>query len=249
VHVTPQEVRCWGQNNTGQLGQNAACTPGENLTPGAAVVGSSGALDVSSGYGFSCMAIPDPMMPTNYVVRCWGWRSDGRLGDGSIVGQACTPVVTMVPSSFSWNVEIGVDHACAVNAAGTAYCWGDNAGGQLGDGTMVDRSVPIIVGGGFTWSQLSLGLNHTCGLTTSGRIYCWGGNASGQIGVGVTGGTYTTPQPVGVATDWYRIAVGELHTCAMNGARDVFCWGENGDGQLGNNTVVDRNVPTAVMAL
>jgi len=122
------------QHRTARSG--LACTPTESLAPGVRVLGSANATDVASGYVFSCMVVPDPAMPTNQVVQCWGWRSDGRLGDGGLVtGQSCTPVTTLIPSSSSWNVEIGVNHACAVNAAGTAYCWGDNSSGQLGDGT------------------------------------------------------------------------------------------------------------------
>ncbi|NBT26313.1 MAG: hypothetical protein EBT09_07120, partial [Actinobacteria bacterium] len=77
---------------------------------------------------------------------------------------------------------------------GTAYCWGLNDTGELGDGTSgtngpfaANRLVPVAVGGGLSFKALAAGGGHTCGLATDGRAYCWGWNSSGQLGVGPSG--------------------------------------------------------------
>ena len=78
-----------------------------------------------------------------------------------------------------------VDHTCGRTASGTAYCWGDNEVGQLGDGSTVDRLEPSAVVGGFLFTSLDAGYRHTCGRATTGALYCWGANL-GQLGDGTT---------------------------------------------------------------
>src|SRR5678815_2633035 len=96
-------------------------------------------------------------------------------------------------------------------------CWGDNASGQIGDGTTTDRGTPVTIPppGGMTWAQIAAGDNHTCARTNTGRIYCWGRNLAGELGIGM-GLTATTPQAVGAATNWVDVAAGAGHTCALN---------------------------------
>jgi alpha-tubulin suppressor-like RCC1 family protein len=65
-----------------------------------------------------------------------------------------------------------------------AYCWGNNAFGQLGNGAGINRSVPTPVSGGFSFASLSTGSGHTCGVTNGGTAYCWGYNDDGELGIG-----------------------------------------------------------------
>jgi alpha-tubulin suppressor-like RCC1 family protein len=77
-------------------------------------------------------------------------------------------------------------HACALEADGSAWCWGANDAGQLGDGTMVERHQAVAVSGALRFTQIATGQQHTCGLTPDGVVYCWGLNMFGQLGDGTT---------------------------------------------------------------
>ena len=98
------------------------------------------------------------------------------------------------------------------------------------------------------WRQVSAGSVHTCGIRTTGRLYCWGSDGFGRLGNGGADTARTTPVQVsGNATNWTSVAVGWSHTCALRSTGRLYCWGENGFGELGiNSTVTHRNVPTAV---
>jgi alpha-tubulin suppressor-like RCC1 family protein len=80
------------------------------------------------------------------------------------------------------SISVGGNHACALTADATAYCWGQNAAGQLGDSSTTRRNSPTKVAGDLRFTQISAGFQHTCGLTTSGAVACWGNNRSGELG-------------------------------------------------------------------
>jgi alpha-tubulin suppressor-like RCC1 family protein len=86
---------------------------------------------------------------------------------------------------------MGENHSCGLTSNGSAYCWGRNGLGRLGDGTTTDRSTPVAVSGGLSFIAVSAGSNHSCGLTSSGNAYCWGWNFYGQLGDGTTSSSYT----------------------------------------------------------
>lgn len=118
-------------------------------------------------------------------VLCWGSNSDGQLGQPAapFLGHGY-PIRASVPVALV-SLVAGGAHTCGLTAAGAAYCWGSNANGQLGNGTIGGTSVPAgPVSGGLTFISLSAGGAHTCGVTSNGAIYCWGSNSSGQLGDG-----------------------------------------------------------------
>lgn len=137
-------------------------------------------------------------------------------------------------------------HTCGLTTSGAAYCWGHNNSGQLGDGTTTDRSTPTAVLGGLSFASLDSGMGTdnpvTCGVTTAGEGYCWGSNERGGIGDGLTGGTFSTPEPVLLSDPLASISAGVLTTCALTTDGIAFCWGFNGNGQLGNG---ETSGPTA----
>jgi alpha-tubulin suppressor-like RCC1 family protein len=134
---------------------------------------------------------------------------------------------------------------------GSAYCWGGNAQGQLGDGTTEERPDPTPVQGGLQFQALAAG-SHTCGLTTDGAIYCWGKNGRGQLGDSSTTDRHTPALVAGGHTYRYLtvshgpVTSGDGHTCALTDVGVAMCWGANSDGQLGDGTNNDSSVPVVV---
>jgi alpha-tubulin suppressor-like RCC1 family protein len=139
----------------------------------------------------------------------------------------------------------GYDHTCALLADGTAYCWGRNEYGQLGDGTQTDRFLPTPVATSLRFTAISAGYGHTCALTSDGSAYCWGANRSGELGNG-TADSSLTPRRVDVGSPLVSLDAGYDHTCAMTAAGAALCWGANWGGQLGDGTDTARLVPTPV---
>ena len=135
----------------------------------------------------------------------------------------------------------GYWHTCALDAGGAAWCWGgpdyaNRYNGWLGTGDFnrVIRSTPQAVGGGWTFETLTAGFYHTCGVTADGDAYCWGWNAYGQLGVGPSGSyRYASPRLVTGGKTWRALSAGWLHTCGVTVSDEVYCWGYNGQGQLG----------------
>src|SRR5439155_336470 len=86
-------------------------------------------------------------------------------------------------------ISAGTRHVCALAADSTAYCWGHNEAGQLGNGTTADTALPVVVSGGLKSKSVTSGFDHRCALTAAGGAYCWGDNANGQLGTGNTRGS------------------------------------------------------------
>ena len=109
------------------------------------------------------------------------------FGDRGLVRLFIVPAIVMllVFGGGIYPVSAGNSN-CGVTSAGEAHCWGGNGRGQLGDGTTIDKNVPVRVSGGLSFMSLSAGSNYVCGVTTTGEAYCWGNNSDGQLGDGTT---------------------------------------------------------------
>jgi alpha-tubulin suppressor-like RCC1 family protein len=201
---------------------------------------------ISAGDGFSCSIMTDGR------AYCWGRNDRGQLGDGSTTDRDA-PVLVGGGTTFdpAKSVATGSAHACATRADGAVFCWGANDRGQLGDGTTVDRTAPVQVNAAAAFVTLAAGGAHSCGLTSSGAAYCWGANDAGQLGTGTFGGSHLMPERVSLSAPLLKISTGRDHTCALAVSGDAgvgapYCWGLNTDGQLGDGTTTNRNVPTPV---
>jgi alpha-tubulin suppressor-like RCC1 family protein/putative cell wall-binding protein len=157
-------------------------------------------------------------------------------------------------------VSVGRGFACAVTSADHVYCWGNNATGQLGNGTTTKRASPVEVEGVggpgdlSTVTHVSAGSNDACAVTSADHVYCWGGGATGQLGDGTTAALQATPvevEGVGGAGDLStvtHVSVGSSEACAVTSAGHVFCWGAGSGGQLGNGTTTTRQASPVEVA-
>lgn len=158
----------------------------------------------------------------------------------------------IVAGSFLEAVQIssGVSHTCAVTTSGGAKCWGNNYTGKLGDGTNTDSMAPVdVIGLTSGVASISASWSHTCAVTTSGGAKCWGGNDFGQLGDGTTTENQTPVDVIGLTSGISSISSGSSHTCALTTSGGAKCWGNNGNGNLGDNTTTQRLTPVNVSGL
>ena len=134
-------------------------------------------------------------------------------------------------------VDAGRVHTCEVVLEYAAeglvvYCWGGNDEGQLGDGSFADRARPAQVAAGAV--QVVTGAEHTCVLSIESTVSCWGRNEFGQLGAGTLGTSEANPQLVPGLSGIIDLAAGDDATCALDRAGQVWCWGSDADGRLGD---------------
>lgn len=184
------EVRCWGSNSSGQLGQGNTATIGDNESPASAGTIDVGGtvVDLAAGFNHSCA-----LLDTG-DVRCWGINNTGQLGYGntSSIGDNEHPadVGTVALGGTAIQIAAGGSHTCALLSDARLRCWGQNNNGQLGYGNTIrigDNELPTAVGPvdiGGAIARISLGINHTCALRKAGGVHCWGQNNFGQLGYG-----------------------------------------------------------------
>jgi alpha-tubulin suppressor-like RCC1 family protein len=121
-----------------------------------------------------------------------------------------------------------------------------NSFGQVGDGSLEDRTQPTEVAGlPGTPTDIAAGAVHTCALVDGGRAFCWGQNLHGQLGDGSTE-NHARPVPVSGGLTFAELRAGGAQTCGITGSGDEYCWGQNLQGQLGDGTRVNRSTPTRV---
>jgi alpha-tubulin suppressor-like RCC1 family protein len=227
-------VKCWGDNGNGVLG-NGSTTNSEYPVD---VVGlTSGVSVISAGYGYACA------LTGTGGVKCWGWNTDGQLGNGTKIDSS-TPVDVVGLTSGVSAIAAGFHHTCALTSAGGAKCWGLNDFGELGNGTKIDSSTPVdVVGLTSGVSMITAGSFHTCAITSRGGVKCWGDALDGELGGGDTCGpaaclvnSDTPVEVLGLTSGISAIDAGDSHTCALTSAGGVKCWGTNRSGQLGDGT-------------
>lgn len=242
--TTGGTVKCWGSNNSGQLGNG---TTTNSNTP-VDVPGLTGVISISNAFAHTCALL------ASGNVKCWGNNGAGQLGNGlGGAGAISLTPVSVVGVSGANGIATGQVHSCAVLANKTVQCWGSNSYGQLGNGSTVNSFTRITVTGISDATSVTAGTGHTCVNTTAGSPKCWGYNISGEIGNG-TFNNVLLPTPVtglnsGVAA---ITAIGtgyQSHTCAVLTSGEAKCWGDNSYGQLGNGNNVKQNKPVSVVGL
>jgi alpha-tubulin suppressor-like RCC1 family protein len=164
------------------------------------------------------------------------------------VTRAGVPPLTLHATGIDFPVQAvsgGAATSCALDPDGKAFCWGNNASGQVGNGNTVDVRLPNAVLGGLLFGSISAGAGHTCALLADGDAYCWGDNGAGQLG-DASLVSHNLPLPVSGGLKFASIHTGAGFTCALALDGVAYCWGLGTSGQLGDNTVVSKRIPTAV---
>ena len=182
--------------------------------------------------------------PGTYNFQVWTRNSGSTQAFESYIGKS----YTLDPSTTTGSLAIGGGYAqnCEILSTGKVGCWGYNAMGELGNGTIGGLSTtPVAVTGLTSAVSLGVGYEHGCAVKAGGTVSCWGQNLHGQLG---NGGTSNSGSPVAVSsiTNARNIAAGNSHTCVALADGTVKCWGYNSQGQLGDGTKVDRTAPVSV---
>lgn len=224
---------CWGSASYGQLGLGAS---GSQQDSPVLVDDTRHWAQVSAGEAHACATT------LGGKLFCWGGIATGNAGGATVPTE-------VDPGGATWtSVSAGGSHTCAIRSPGTMWCWGYNSRGQLGTGGPTSGSTgPVQVGTATDWTSLSAGAAHTCALRAS-DLYCWGRNDVGAVGSGTPGTDVTTPAQV--SGSWATVAASGSgnsdHTCAVDSAGRLWCWGSGGEGKLGNGGTDDKAVPTQV---
>lgn len=225
------EVRCWGGNQFGQLGDPAAPTGwSSSRHEPRAVAGLDEPVRIAAGTFHTCALLADG------EVRCWGHGGFGQLGDGGTADRPSPVAVSGLPRAVE--VVAAEGHGCARLQEGSVSCWGRNLHGQLGDGTREHRSTVVSVALSDV-VQLCAGRDHSCARRSDGSVHCWGAAFEGQLGDGSNHrpeGSRPTPSAVSELTAATTIACGSAHVCARIESGALRCWGANDAGQLGVQT-------------
>jgi alpha-tubulin suppressor-like RCC1 family protein len=184
------------------------------------------------------------LIKTDGTLWAWGDNSSGQLGDGTTTNQSSP---TQVETGTDWAVVRGgyAPQTVAIKSNGTLWAWGNNSGGQLGDGTTANKSSPTQVETATNWSTISAGDSHTVAIKTDGTLWAWGSNTYGQLGNGTTTQQFS-PSQIGTATNWSAVAAGQFHTIAIKTDGTLWAWGWNLSGQLGDGTTADKSSPIQV---
>ena len=237
--TTSGGVMCWGYNNLWQLGNGSSKSLWSPVPIGVLTL-HSGVAAVSAGTFHTCA------LTTSGGVKCWGDNRLYQLGNDTTTGSKVPLDVTGLTSGVA-AVEAGFLNSCALTTAGGVKCWGFNGEGGLGDGTLTNSAAPVdVVGLTSGVTAIATGGNHTCALTTSGGVKCWGYNSNGQLGNGTETDSDVPVDVTGLTSGATVISTGSFGTCALTGAGDAKCWGDNSFGQLGNGSLTPSSVPVAV---
>ncbi|MDT7511481.1 InlB B-repeat-containing protein [Bifidobacterium sp. H6bp9] len=253
-----------------QLGREpTTITPPDNASRGIRFSQVSGSTNPS--YGFS-LAVGSDGNAYAWGNNNDGQLGNGTRDDKHAPAMVKTPdrsTYPDLPADFTYvQVSAGYFHSLAVGSDGNVYAWGYNGSGQLGDGTTIERHAPVRVKtpdrktypdlpADFTYLQVRAGTNHSLALASDGNVYAWGWNGYGQLGDGTSASNRYTPVRVKTPDrstypdlpedfTYLQVSAGELYSLAVGSDGNVYAWGNNNNGQLGDGTTIERHAPVRV---
>ena len=184
----------------------------------------------------------------------WGYNQHGQLGQGSASSTPQkTPVRVPLPdgvaSGFTYKQAVaGGYHVLAIGSDGIVYAWGANEHGQLGDGTTTERSKPLPVkdadGQPFKAVQVSAGAYDSAAISLDGRVYTWGSennNFTDYSTSKLAPALAKDPNGSGQGLHADQVSLGWSFVMAMDADGNVYTWGYDNYGQLGNGTATGEH--------
>jgi len=245
-------VLAWGDNSSGQLGDNTFFGSPSPVT----VVGLSAGSGVRTV--FSGIAANHSLaVRQDGTLLAWGSNSAGQLGIGTTVTQRTPVAVSGLTDVVA--AAAGANHSVALRADGSVWAWGDNSNGQLGIGSTQSQLTPVQVRTSTTTFLASaiavIAANNTSfAVTSGGEVWAWGSNVTGQLGTNLPGNQSYAVQVHGVGDVGFLSGVTAIAACtgtayALTLDGGVLAWGQNAAGQVGDGTQAQRPTPVQVAGL
>jgi alpha-tubulin suppressor-like RCC1 family protein len=230
---------CWGADGVGQLGNGVAGSEQSGSPVG--VPGMAQWTVISAGNGVACG------IQSDRSLWCWGSTAEGQVGvtsTSSILGPT-----ELLPGQ-TWSTVSAGQGGCAIKTDGELWCWGQEA---VVSDSYEPRPVPMAVGPqwtGFKWTTVASRIvtSGFCATGEDGSVWCFGDDDFGEMGNGVTT-TETLPltQATSSAT-WVTVSCSLGQTCALDDTGNIWCWGDNRDGQVGDDLPGEAPALTPVQA-
>jgi alpha-tubulin suppressor-like RCC1 family protein len=179
----------------------------------------------------------------------WGAGVHGLLGNNTTTHQS-SPVQTVSGGTNWTQIASGLNHTAAIKTDGTLWIWGSNSDGQLGNGNITSQSSPVqTVSGGTNWKQVVCSYQHTVAIKTDGTLWTWGRGDFGSLGNSTTASRSSPGQTITAGTNWKQLASGiGQFSAAIKTDGTLWIWGRNFEGQLGDNTTVNKSSPVQTIS-
>ncbi len=229
-----------GYNAYGQLGDNSTIN---RSSPVQTICGGTNWKSVSRHGIWSTAAIK-----TDGTLWTWGHGGHGTLGN-NLTDHKSSPVQTICGGNNWKQVDGGSNYKAAIKTDGTLWTWGNMDHGRLGDNAGNYRSSPVqTICGGNNWKQVSCGYWHCTAIKTDGTLWLWGYNTTGCLGDNSVLHKSSPVQTIAGGTNWKFVAGGAYITGAIKTDGTLWTWGDNPNGELGDNTVINRSSPVQTIA-
>jgi len=235
ARLSTGKMGCWGASDKGQLGSGSTTLSTQASSP----------LYIKDVTSMSANGQSAFIVFGTNAVRCWGANDSSQLGTGDTT---TSPIPTSPSGTTTWSsFGLGLLHGCGIATDASLLCWGSNSHGQAGQPLATTKvSTPTAVSAAGLVAQVSGGDFHTCWVKKDKSLYCLGGNGSGQISIGKATANELTPQAVKGLTSVQMVSARGSFTCSVDSTQQLWCWGANDKGQLGDGTLVERDDPTLV---
>lgn len=228
----------WGKNrySGGALGDNTRI---DRSSPVQTFSAGTDWKQVSVGGGTAAIK-------TDGSLWLWGYGGIGQLGNNSLIARS-SPVQTLSAGTDWKQVSMGGYSVAAIKIDGTLWTWGNNASGNLGAGTTLNRSTPAqTAAGGTNWKLISN--SATSAVKTDGTVWLWGPNFNGQLGDNTRINRSIPVQTVSGGTNWKSISTGAFHSSGIKTDGTLWIWGCGRNGALGTNDVITRSSPVQTVS-
>ena len=224
----------WGSNYQGQLGNERI-----TISTIPVQIKSETKFTQASAGRYNSLAIDN-----EGNLWAWGYNSYGQLGDGTTINRKKT---IKIKENIKFTQVSAQYHSLAIDREGDLWTWGYNYYGQLGDGTTINRASPVKISIGIKFKQILAGVDYSLAIDNKDNLWAWGSNYQGQLGINNTSTkTSYTPIQVKKGTKFTQVSAGDYHSMAIDNKGNLWTWGNNLYGELGDGTTTDRSTPVQI---